>query len=137
MCYICMLFALCLLHQVKSEMCFCSFALNVWNIFYFVVIFLKLFPMCYQVDLDNPDFEKFPKLSSIKGHEAIVEPGDVLYIPMYWYVTIHYQLYSASTVVGIIFLYIEYNYGAIQVIYYSNVCMFSVLQVAWNRITGR
>ena len=34
--------------------------------------------------MDNPDYEKYPKLKSIKGYETVVEPGDVLYIPMYW-----------------------------------------------------
>lgn len=40
----------------------------------------------FQVDIDNPDFEMYPKLHDIAGYEAVVEPGDVLYIPMYWYV---------------------------------------------------
>lgn len=38
-----------------------------------------------QVDFDDPDFERFPKLKDIKGFEVIVGPGDVLYIPMYWW----------------------------------------------------
>ncbi|XP_067927867.1 hypoxia-inducible factor 1-alpha inhibitor-like [Watersipora subatra] len=38
-----------------------------------------------QVDMDNPDFEKYPKLKQIKGYETVVEAGDVLYIPMYWW----------------------------------------------------
>lgn len=37
-----------------------------------------------QVDFDNPDYERFPKLRDVKGFEVIVGPGDVLYIPMYW-----------------------------------------------------
>jgi len=27
---------------------------------------------------------RFPKLREAKGFEAVVSPGDVLYIPMYW-----------------------------------------------------
>lgn len=38
-----------------------------------------------QVDFDNPDYERFPKLREAKGLEVIVSPGDVLYIPMYWW----------------------------------------------------
>lgn len=38
-----------------------------------------------QVDLENPDFEKFPNARHISGMEGIVGPGDVLYIPMYWW----------------------------------------------------
>ncbi|XP_023219801.1 hypoxia-inducible factor 1-alpha inhibitor-like isoform X1 [Centruroides sculpturatus] len=38
-----------------------------------------------QVDFDNPDFEKFPRFHEIRGQDAIIGPGDVLYIPMYWW----------------------------------------------------
>ncbi|VDI57843.1 hypoxia-inducible factor 1-alpha inhibitor (HIF hydroxylase), partial [Mytilus galloprovincialis] len=38
-----------------------------------------------QVDFDNPDFEKFPKFRNATGFETIVGPGDVLYIPIYWW----------------------------------------------------
>ncbi|PFX14346.1 hypoxia-inducible factor 1-alpha inhibitor-like [Stylophora pistillata] len=38
-----------------------------------------------QVDFDNPDHKRFPKFRYAKGFEVIVGPGDVLYIPMYWW----------------------------------------------------
>lgn len=38
-----------------------------------------------QVDFDNPDFEKFPKLPELRGQQAILAPGDVLYLPVYWW----------------------------------------------------
>jgi len=38
-----------------------------------------------QVDIDNPDLIRFPKFSAAKGVETIVEPGDVLYLPPYWF----------------------------------------------------
>ncbi|XP_038061273.1 hypoxia-inducible factor 1-alpha inhibitor-like [Patiria miniata] len=38
-----------------------------------------------QVDFDNPDYEKFPKFRNAKGLQAVVGPGDVIYIPMYWW----------------------------------------------------
>ncbi|KXJ08276.1 hypoxia-inducible factor 1-alpha inhibitor [Exaiptasia diaphana] len=38
-----------------------------------------------QVDFDNPDYDKFPEFKNLSGSEAIVGPGDVLYIPMYWW----------------------------------------------------
>ncbi|XP_067672862.1 hypoxia-inducible factor 1-alpha inhibitor-like [Haliotis asinina] len=38
-----------------------------------------------QVDFDNPDFKRFPKFKDVKGHEAVVGPGDVLYLPVYWW----------------------------------------------------
>ncbi|KAB7506652.1 Hypoxia-inducible factor 1-alpha inhibitor [Armadillidium nasatum] len=38
-----------------------------------------------QVNLEKPDFEAYPELKNLKGYEAIVYPGDVLYIPIYWW----------------------------------------------------
>ncbi|XP_018575930.1 hypoxia-inducible factor 1-alpha inhibitor [Anoplophora glabripennis] len=37
------------------------------------------------VDFDRPDFTKYPKFKNVKGYETVVEPGDVLYIPIYWW----------------------------------------------------
>ncbi len=38
-----------------------------------------------QVDLDKPDFERFPKFRRVQALEAILEPGDVLYVPTNWW----------------------------------------------------
>jgi hypoxia-inducible factor 1-alpha inhibitor (HIF hydroxylase) len=38
-----------------------------------------------QVDLQNPDYSKFPKFKGIVGHEAVLGPGDVLYVPTHWF----------------------------------------------------
>ncbi|EMR09391.1 hypothetical protein PNEG_02337 [Pneumocystis murina B123] len=38
-----------------------------------------------QVDLDNPDTEKFPKFLQAKYVESIIGPGDCLYIPVGWW----------------------------------------------------
>lgn len=38
-----------------------------------------------QVNFDSPDFERFPKFNNITGVDAVVGPGDVLYIPNYWW----------------------------------------------------
>ncbi|ESO87419.1 hypothetical protein LOTGIDRAFT_220114 [Lottia gigantea] len=38
-----------------------------------------------QVDFDNPDHERFPNFRNLYGQEAIVGPGDVLYLPIYWW----------------------------------------------------
>ncbi|OAI50386.1 hypothetical protein AYO37_00245 [Opitutia bacterium SCGC AG-212-L18] len=35
-------------------------------------------------DIVNPDFEKYPELQNIEVQEAILEPGDILYIPDRW-----------------------------------------------------
>lgn len=44
-----------------------------------------LFCFILQVNFDNPDFEKFPKFLEIEGVEAVLGPGDVMYIPIYWW----------------------------------------------------
>lgn len=51
----------------------------------FVFIFFKFCSKQTQVDFDNPDFDKFPHFRDIRGLEAVVEPGEVLYIPKYWW----------------------------------------------------
>lgn len=41
-----------------------------------------------KVDLENPDYEKFPKYKDAKPVIADLGPGDVLYLPPYWYVVL-------------------------------------------------
>eukprot|EP00118_Oscarella_pearsei_P012927 m.98758 g.98758 ORF g.98758 m.98758 type:complete len:461 (+) comp37011_c0_seq5:43-1425(+) len=38
-----------------------------------------------QVDFDNPNFDQFPKFREVEGLEAVLGPGDLLYIPAYWW----------------------------------------------------
>ncbi|KAK7502087.1 hypothetical protein BaRGS_00006839 [Batillaria attramentaria] len=38
-----------------------------------------------QVDFDNPDFVRFPRAKELRGRQAILGPGDVLYLPVYWW----------------------------------------------------
>jgi hypothetical protein len=45
------------------------------------------------VDLNNPDFSKFPRLQHVKGYEAILSPGETLFMPSgYW----HYMVYEEA-----------------------------------------
>ena len=50
----------------------------------------KLGSLCFldifQVDFDEPDLKRFPLFKEASGLEAIVAPGEILYIPMYWWV---------------------------------------------------
>ncbi len=39
---------------------------------------------CLQVNFESPDYERFPRFREVKGFEAVLEPGEVLYLPMYW-----------------------------------------------------
>lgn len=38
-----------------------------------------------KVDLDKPDLNRFPRFGEIRGMEVALEPGEVLYIPNYWW----------------------------------------------------
>ena len=49
------------------------------------------FSSLHEVDFDRPDYERFPALTRLKGYEAELHHGDVLYIPAgYW----HYIVYE-------------------------------------------
>lgn len=41
-------------------------------------------PMLFTVDLMHPDFEQHPHLDGMLVYEALLEPGDVLFIPEGW-----------------------------------------------------
>eukprot|EP01121_Diplochlamys_sp_Union-15-3_P000772 TRINITY_DN10645_c0_g1_i1.p1 TRINITY_DN10645_c0_g1~~TRINITY_DN10645_c0_g1_i1.p1 ORF type:complete len:174 (+),score=30.53 TRINITY_DN10645_c0_g1_i1:68-589(+) len=58
-----------------------------------------------QVDIDDPDFEKFPNFKNAKGTVGIVGPSDVLYIPPYWF---HHVL-SVDASVSVNFWFIINN----------------------------
>ena len=52
---------------------------------YYIYVIISFPP---QVNLESPDFDRFPNLRHLHGYEAVVGPGDVLYLPMYWWVQI-------------------------------------------------
>jgi hypothetical protein len=47
----------------------------------------KFTDMCWAspVDRDNPDYEKFPLSRELKGYECVLHPGEILYIPIFWW----------------------------------------------------
>jgi hypothetical protein len=45
------------------------------------------------VDVDNPDFVKFPRLQAANGYEVILRPGETLFMPSgYW----HHMVYEEA-----------------------------------------
>jgi ribosomal protein L16 Arg81 hydroxylase len=38
-----------------------------------------------QVDFDQPDLDMFPEYASLDARTVVLEPGDVLYIPPFWW----------------------------------------------------
>ncbi|XP_064457998.1 hypoxia-inducible factor 1-alpha inhibitor-like [Ornithodoros turicata] len=51
-----------------------------------------------QVDFDHPDLERFPNFKKLCGYEAIINPGDVLYVPMYWWHQVESSMQGSYTV---------------------------------------
>jgi hypothetical protein len=49
------------------------------------------FSSLYDIDYENPDYDKFPALRHLKGEMAVLQHNDTLYIPPgYW----HYVIYD-------------------------------------------
>lgn len=48
------------------------------------------------IDMDAPDFEKYPALAKAKGFETRLKHGDALYIPSQWWHWIKYEKPSLS-----------------------------------------
>jgi oxalate decarboxylase/phosphoglucose isomerase-like protein (cupin superfamily) len=38
-----------------------------------------------QVDLEHPDYERFPRFKDVAALDAVIEAGDVLYLPSLWF----------------------------------------------------
>lgn len=50
------------------------------------------------MDFENPDFQQFPKLKEARGMETVLGPGDVLYIPIYWWHHVESKMNAGYTV---------------------------------------
>ncbi len=48
------------------------------------------------VDLDNPDFERFPLLRRTHGEVVVLSPGDLLYLPVDWWHEVETSGFSIS-----------------------------------------
>jgi hypothetical protein len=55
--------------------------------------------MCWAspVDNENPDYDKYPLSYHLNGFECTLEPGEILYIPMFWW----HQAISESLAINI------------------------------------
>ena len=63
--------------------------------------FPKFSPIAHfsRVNLDDPDLVKFPRFQNARPLECTVEPGDILFIPVFWW----HQVYSLNLSVSISF----------------------------------
>ncbi|CAL8072283.1 unnamed protein product [Orchesella dallaii] len=48
------------------------------------------------VDIDNPDFERYPKFRDVEHFEVILEEGDIVFIPALWFHNVTALDYSIS-----------------------------------------
>lgn len=48
------------------------------------------------INMDDPDFQKYPALAKAKGHRADLKHGDALYIPSEWWHFVKYETPSLS-----------------------------------------
>lgn len=56
-------------------------------------LYQQPFTVASYVDIDNPDYDKFPALRDVKGYDTIIERGDTIFMPSgYW----HYITYLDS-----------------------------------------
>ncbi|MFL9458793.1 cupin-like domain-containing protein [Tolypothrix bouteillei VB521301_2] len=46
------------------------------------------------LNIDKPDFDKFPKFKKAKYMECLLEPGEMLFIPAFWW----HHVYSLDRV---------------------------------------
>lgn len=46
-------------------------------------------PNFSRVNIENPDYSRFPNFRHVTGYETMLEPGDVLYIPVHWFHQVH------------------------------------------------
>jgi hypothetical protein len=59
-----------------------------------------------RVDIEKPDLAQFPDYSGAQGYEVVLEAGDTLYLPPFWW----HQVYSDSTSVSISVFWHAFNH---------------------------
>jgi hypothetical protein len=54
-------------------------------------------PHTSKIDLSNPDMKKYPNFLRVKPKEIIIAPGEMLFLPAYWW----HQVYSIDLTISI------------------------------------
>ncbi|MEC4812263.1 MAG: cupin-like domain-containing protein [Scytonema sp. PMC 1069.18] len=78
-----------LLSQVHGRKRILLFAPNQTSLLYPFPAHSKI-PHMSQINIDQPDIDKFPKFQKAKYMECVLEPGEMLFIPAFWW----HQVYS-------------------------------------------
>lgn len=50
------------------------------------------------MDFEKPDYTRFPHFKDVEGSETVIEPGEVLYIPIYWFHHVESLLKGGCTI---------------------------------------
>lgn len=80
-----------------------------------------------QVSFDRPDLSKVPKYKEAKAWKVLLEPGEVLYVPPYWWH--HVQSVTASG----IFLIIDLFTMLVSLATWSQSGVYRVMKQAYAR----
>lgn len=83
-----------------------------------------------QVDLQYPDYEKFPALAKAQGFEAILNHGETLYIPPHWW---HYIEYVES---GFSLALRAHDRFSNKIIAVKNLLQHSLIDKGMNKLWG-
>jgi [protein]-arginine 3-hydroxylase / protease len=78
-----------LLSQVRGRKRILLFEPNQTSLLYPFPAHSKI-PYMSQINIEQPDIDKFPKFQKAKYMECLIEPGDMLFIPAFWW----HQVYS-------------------------------------------
>jgi hypothetical protein len=52
---------------------------------YRIIIMLMCYSDLLQVDVEDPDFIKYPLFTNVQCHDCILNPGECLFIPRGWF----------------------------------------------------
>jgi len=83
------------------------------------------------VDIDHPDFDKFPGLKLVKGFECVLGPGDTLFMPSGWWHHIEY-LDAGFSISHRAFGAIAHGLWQVSVVHYTDEIMRMVLGQKWS-----
>jgi lysine-specific demethylase 8 len=57
---------------------------------------LSQIPYVSRVDIEAPDLERFPRFREAQRYETYLEPGEILFIPCFWWHQIRYETVAIS-----------------------------------------
>ncbi len=88
------------------------------------------FTVASYVDLNNPDYQRFPALAHVKGYEVVLQPGESLFMPSgYW----HYIEYTDG---GYSISLRSFGSMPARILGLANIASHYVVDKGMNRLMG-